>query len=299
MLERVAFASNAFTGGGWRFEDVIYVLAGCGYRAVNFLADAPLFWPLELSKYRRRTVESALKKTGLVISGVNGFTAAGHYGKRTAPPGQDFGPSFADLDPELRAWKVHYTKQVIDLTEQLGARNISISSGYPPEDTDPEDAWKRMIEAIQEVLAYAEPKGSNLNIEFEPRLLISGSDDAARLLQALPSPNLGVNFDIGHSFVCKEDVVAQILHFGSKINGADIEDIGLRNGEPYHFHLVPGEGVMPLKDIFRAFQECGFEKDEENWYTVELYSQSHRPIEAARESMEYLRRLEEQLQKIG
>lgn len=298
MLERLSFGSNAFTDGSWTFEGVIYVLAGCGYAGVNFLADAPLFWPLELSSGRRKSILGALKKTGLVISGINGFTAAGHYGERDAPPGQDFGPSFADSDPDLRAHKVAYTKRVIDIANQLEVGNISISSGYPPEGVDPKEAWQWMMGAMKEALDYAHIKGVNLNIESEPKLLVANSEDSYLLLMEMGHPNLGVHIDIGHLFVCGENVVQQIFRHQGKINGADIEDIGLdRKGKPVHYHLVPGEGVMPLGDIFRTFQKIGFEN--RSLYTVELYSQSHRPVEAARESMAYLQKLEEKLQREG
>ena len=294
MLERLAFGSNAFTNGRWNLEDAMRAIARAGYAGVNVLADSPLLWPLELTRARLKSIRDVLRETGLVVSSINGFTAAGHYGSRTTPPGQDFGPSFSDKDPGLRAYKVTYTRQVIDLAVQLDTTNISISSGYPPECVDPDEAWQWMKESMEEALEYAREKGVFLNIESEPRLLISNANDSARLLRELPHPNLGVNLDIGHVFVCKEDVPEQIRRFGSKIHGADVEDIGLdENGEPVHLHLVPGEGVMPLEDIFLAFREIGFE--EKGYYTVELYSQSHRPVTVARESMRYFRKLEKKL----
>lgn len=298
MIERLAFGSNAFTDGSYTLGSALQAIAAEGYRAVNILADAPLLWPLKLARSRLQSIRKTLKETGLVVSGINGFTAAGHYGERTTPPGQDFGPSFSDKDPKLRAWKVRYTKQVIDLAVQLDTQNISISSGYPPKDVNPEDAWKWMMEAMKEALDYAKTEGVFLNIESEPQLLISTSTDTARLLAEFPHSNLGVNLDIGHLFICGDDVAVQIYRLRNKIKGADIEDIGLdESGRPAHYHLVPGEGVMPLDDIFRAFREIGFE--ERGYYTVELYSQSHRPVDAVRESMAYFRKLEEKLQRGG
>jgi len=296
MLERLAFGSNAFTDGTWSLEDAIQAIAKEGYRAVNILADAPLLWPLKLSTSRLRSILNTFAETGIVVSGINGFTAAGHYGKRDAPPGQDFGPSFSDKDPHLRALKIKYTKQVIELANQLNTRNISISSGYPPENVPKEEAWQWMKEAIAETLVHAQKYGVNLNIESEPRLLVAGSEDITRLLRELSHSNFGANLDIGHAFCRKENVVERIYGLRDKLNGADIEDIGLdERGEPVHFHLIPGEGVMPLEDIFWAFQEIGFE--DRSYYTVELYSQSDRPVRAARKSMEFFRRLEEKLQK--
>lgn len=294
MIERLAFGSNAFTDGSWSLEDAMRAIAREGYKAVNVLADAPLLWPLPLSKTRLKSIRDTLKETGLTVSGINGATASGYWGTREKPPGQDFGPCFADKEEGLRTVKVGLTKLVIDLAEQLDTQNISILSGYCPENIYPEEAWEWMQDAIYEALVYAERKDINLNMEFEPSVLINNSDDVDRLIRELDHPNLGINFDIGHSLVAREDVVAQIHRLGPYINGADIEDIGLdEHSKPAHIHLVPGDGVMPLEDIFRAFRAMGFENN--HYYHVEMYSQFRNPVEAARRSMEYFRKLEEKL----
>ena len=288
ILDRVAFGSNAFTNGDYTLEDALRIIAQEGFSGVNILADAPLLWPLKLSRSDLRSLRKTLRETGLIVGSINGFTAAGHLGDRDAPPGQDFGPGFSDKDPESRKQKVDYTEQVIDLAVQLDTQNISIGSGYPPEGVDREVAWQWMREAIEEALAYAKPRGVHLNIESEPALLVGTPDDVERLLKEIPSPALGVNADIGHWYVCEEDVSTQIRRFKDRIHGADIEDIALVDGKPRHYHLVPGDGDMPLEEIFQTFQEIGFEE----WYTIELYSLSDDPERAVRETMQFFRNLE-------
>ena len=289
LLDRIAFGSNAFTNGQYTLERALGIIAREGYSGVNILADAPLLWPLKLSGPDLRSLKKTLKETGLTVASINGFTAAGHLGGRKAPPGQDFGPSFSDEDPRSRMQKIEYTKQVIELALQLDTQNISIGSGYPPKGVEREVAWQWMREAIEEAVEYAEAQEVHLNIESEPSLLVGTPNDVERLLKEIPSPALGVNADIGHWFVCEEDVSTQIRRFKDRIHGADIEDIALVDGKPRHYHLVPGKGDMPLEEIFRTFREIGFKE----WYTIELYSLSHRPVSAARETMKFLRHLEE------
>lgn len=291
LLDRIAFGSNAFTSGKYTLEDTLRIIAREGYSGVNLLADAPLLWPLTLSMSQLRSIGDTLRETGLTVSSINGFTAAGHLGGRKAPPGQDFGPSFSDKDPASRAQKITYTKQVIELAWQLGVHDVSIGSGYPPEGVDRDVAWQWMREAIEEAVAYAKPRGVHLNIESEPALLVGTPDDVEQLLKEVPAPALGVNADIGHWYVCGEDVSTQIRRFKDRIHGADIEDIALVDGKPRHYHLVPGDGDMPLQEIFKTFREIGFEE----WYTIELYSQSHRPISAAHETMQFFRNWERTL----
>ena len=80
MLERVSFGSNAFTDGTWTLEEAMRAIASEGYPAVNILADAPLLWPLPLTITRLKSIKATLKKTGMVVSSINGATAIGYYG---------------------------------------------------------------------------------------------------------------------------------------------------------------------------------------------------------------------------
>ena len=292
-IKNFAFGSNAFTDGNFTLPETIHHIREAGYEGINILADAPLIWPLVLDKEEMRLIQDALTETDLVVTGLNGFTAAGYLGGRDAPPGQDFGPSFGDKDPKSRALKVDFTKKVIDLALEFKTTEISIGSGFIPEGIEKEVAWVWMREAIEEAVQYAEAKDVHLNIESEPRLLVSTPQDVERLTTEIPSYALGINADIGHWYVCEEDVSAWIRKFGKRIRGADIEDIGLKDGKPHHHHLVPGKGVMPLADIFEAFRYIGFE--DEHWFTIELYRQSDRPVEVAVETMTWLRNFEREM----
>ncbi len=296
---KLAFATNAFTSGKYSLVEAMRIIAREGYTGVEILADRPLLWLPSATVAERLSIEKTLKETGLAVSCVNGFTAAGYYGERKAPPGQQFGPSFSDLDPEIRKWRVWYTKRIVDFTRDVGGTDISISSGNPPtvdpgasprrKDTILKSAWKAMIEAICEVVDYAKERGVNINIEYEPGLLVGGEESAAKALVAIPEENFGVNFDIGHSYVCGEDVVSQIKRFKHVIHGVQVEDIGVdkETGERIHYHLVPGEGVMPLREIFETFKEVGYD----GWFTVELYNHFKHPVMVARKSFAYFKKL--------
>lgn len=289
---KLAFATNAFTSGRYTLEDAMRIIAREGYTGVEILADRPLLWLPSATVRERLSIEKTLKETGLNVSAVNGFTAAGYYGDRKAPPGQQFGPSFSDPDPEVRKWRIWYTKTIVDFTHDIGGTDISISSGPPPkvdpelspvaQDMEQEAAWRQMLEAIGEVVFYAKKKKVNINIEYEPGLFVGGEESAARILAALPDHNFGLNFDVGHSFVCDEDVVSQIRRFHDRIHGVQIEDIGIdpKTNERVHYHLVPGEGVMPLREIFETFRDVGYD----GWFTVELYNHFRHPVRVVRES---------------
>lgn len=296
---RLAFATNAFTSGRYTLEKALRIIAREGYAGVEILADRPLLWLPSATVAERLSIEKTLKETGLTVSAVNGFTAAGYYGDRKAPPGQQFGPSFSDPDREKREWRVWYTKRIVDFTRDVGGTDISISSGPPPEINSAsstiqnemmcEDAWRQMLEAIGDIVFYAKERGVNINIESEPGLFVGNGESVARILKDIPDSNFGVQVDIGHVWVAGDDVVDQIRTHKSRINSVQVEDMGIdsQTGERVHYHLVPGEGVMPLREIFETFKEVGYN----GWFTVELYNHFRHPVAVARKSFRYFKKL--------
>ena len=98
------------------------------------------------------------------------------------------------------------------------------------------------------------------------------------------------NFDIGHFFVSDRDVVKVIRTFDKeipgRINGVHIEDIGIdKKGRPVHYHLIPGEGKMPLKKIINTLVNTGYD----GFFTVELYTYFKKPVYAVRKTMEWIK----------
>ncbi len=296
IFENIAVGTNLCTR--WDLKTALRYIRKIGFHGATPLADWPHAYVLNLTPAWIKEIRDVLQETGLFVASVNGFTAVGfayfnekekELKSRVPKTKQYFGPIFSDSEAWRREWKVNYTKKVIDFAEAIGAGNVSIGSGYLPEGADRETAWKWMREAIKECVEYAERKGVNVNIEYEPYLLVGSQEDADRILSEIPSPNFGLNFDIGHSFVCGENVVDQIWRFRGRIYGVDIEDIGVdKSGRRIHKHLIPGTGVMPLFEIMCAFVESGYKGK----YTLELYSQAHRPIKAMSESKKYLKDME-------
>lgn len=292
---KLAFSTNAFTNGKYNLVQAINKIADAGYQGVEILADHPLFWPFSATEKEINEIKNVLKKRNIAVSDINAFTCYRYWleddfkkkSKRiSGPPGQKFGPCFCDYEEENRQKRLEYTKRVIDFAVKLGVRDISTCSGYQPLRGTREMAWKNMVQSLKEAVAYAKKNGVRLNIEYEPALLVGSANEALKICKEINSPNFGLNFDIGHSFVCDENVPATIKKLKKYINTVHIEDIGLDSkGRPVHYHLIPGRGKMPLKKIFQTFREIGYD----GWYTVELYTYFRNPVFAAKESMRYFK----------
>ncbi|MBN1136513.1 MAG: sugar phosphate isomerase/epimerase [Anaerolineae bacterium] len=163
------------------------------------------------------------------------------------------------------------TKIAIHLTPTFGT-DILIFSGTRPRPGD-DAAWARMLARTRELVALAEEAGVVLAQEFEPAFIVGSTADLLRLFEAIPSPNLAANLDLGHVFLCDPDPLAAIRQLGTKIVHGHVEN--MRVG--VHDHLPPHEGDMDLGAYLRALDEVGFA----GGLTLDLYKQDYEAIAPA------------------
>ena len=275
----LAFSTNAYT----RFElpEAIRRIADHGYAGVELLGDDPHAYFPEFDDDDLDVVQGALDETGLAVSNVNANTAMGYYDD--APPSAFFEPSVIRADEEARAWRVEYTKRAVDLAEATGSPAVCLATGRPLPGTPPEEAHEYLRESLHEILDYAEPRGVDVGIEFEPELLVENTDETLALIDEVGRDSLGVNLDIGHAAVYGEDVVDSIHRSVEHITGVHLEDIvGGRRGK--HYHRIPGEGDLDFEAILGALDDAGYD----GFATLELYTYPDEPDRAAREAYEVL-----------
>jgi len=293
-----AFETNAFTNGNYSILDTINIIADHGFNGVGPLMDYPHIWPFKLKPKDIREIVTTLQKRNMKISGLNAFTCSYYWFDKiqSNEPGQNFGPCFCDYEKESRQLRIDYTKKVIDVAVELGAKDISTCSGIQPVRGSRPMAWQNMVNGLKEVVEYAEKKKTRINIEAEPGLIIGCVEEVIAVVKEINSPYFGAQIDWGHHFVSEENfliAMAQLWQeIPDRIHTTHIEDIGLdEKGRPVHYHLIPGQGAMPLKDIFQMFRDNNYK----GWYTIELYTYSKNPEEAVRESIKYLTKMEKML----
>lgn len=99
-----------------------------------------------------------------------------------APPSAFFEPRVIRADDDARAWRIDYTKAAIDLAETVDAPAVCLATGRPPPGTLPETAHGYLRESLHQILDYAEPRGIDIGIEFEPELLVENTDEVLELV---------------------------------------------------------------------------------------------------------------------
>ena len=133
----------------------------------------------------------------------------------------------------------------------------------------------------------AEKNEVGLLIEPEPLLLIETFEQYLEFMERINSPQVGLNFDIGHAFCVGDDPVSWIPQLVSHTRHYHIEDI---SAERIHHHLIPGEGAINFAPILSAIERSGYS----GWITVELYPYLENPDEAGKKALEFLSKALEQ-----
>jgi fructoselysine 3-epimerase len=275
----LSFSTNAFV----RFPlcEAVEIIAALGYEGVEILADVPHLYVEDTTAADINDLRRVLARTGLKPASLNANTATGFYGRTFWEP--LFEPSIANPDAEARRWRIDYSKKCIDIAQQLGAHCISLTAGRLSSTISPEQSMDLLLDALQELVEYAGNRNIRIGLEYEPGLLIENCREMHWLLRQIDSPFLGVNLDLGHSYVQGENAAAVVALFGERIVHVHLEDIGGRK----HFHLIPGLGQVDFADIFRLLEVSGYD----GFVTVELYTYPHAPEEAARHALRYLNRV--------
>jgi len=272
---KLAFSTNAYRRT--TLVDAIRRIAGCGYRAVEIMADTPHVWPGSVTEDQIDEIRRALADHEVVISNINAFMMCAV---------QDFWhPSWIEPDAAYRKKRVQHTIDALRLARRIGAPSITTEPGGPlPNGMERAQAMDLFVAELQEVLPIAEEFGVRLLVEPEPDLLIENVAQFRELAERVESPMFGHNFDIGHFYCVSEPLPEAVRSLASLTAHYHFEDI---TATRVHEHLIPGRGAIDFAEVLTAIAATGYD----GWLTVELYPYLDDPDEAAREARDYLSRL--------
>lgn len=171
------------------------------------------------------------------------------------------------------------TKDAIRLTPEFGTKLFVFSGpALPKADAD---AFDKMVVRTRELADVAEDAGVLLAEEFEPNFVVGSTADLLRLFEAVDSPALVANLDLGHVFLCDPDPIAAIHAVGDRIVHCHIE--GMATG--VHNHLLPQEGDMDLAAYLTALDDVGYDGP----LSLDLYNHDYEVVAA--DTIAYLRGL--------
>jgi sugar phosphate isomerase/epimerase len=275
---KLAFSTNAFT----RFPliEAMERIARAGFPGVEILADAPHAYPEAIDAKLTSQVAAALQKNNLAVSNVNCNCTFGYW--KDAPPEAYFEPSIISPNLKHRADRIRLIEKILVFARDIGAKNVSITSGRMIGGMPPDRAAIQFRESILPLLDQADRLNIDLGIELEPGLFLEYVEELKHWIEELKHPRLGANLDIGHCQVIGESISDAVRILQGKIWNLHVEDIPGRK----HYHMIPGQGTVDWAALVQALRETNYRR----FATVELYTHTESPDEAAIKSFEFLSR---------
>jgi L-ribulose-5-phosphate 3-epimerase len=191
-------------------------------------------------------------------------------------------PTLISPDAEARFRRIQFLKNAIDIGQGLKSGCVSLWSGVVRDGAADDVIWRRLTEALREVLEYAGEHGVLIGFEPEPGMFIDTMVHYAELISQADSAALKLTLDVGHLHCQGELPIEKHIHdWRDRLVNVHIED--MRRG--VHEHLMFGEGEMDFPLIIESLQKSGYA----GGVHVELSRHSHDAPNAAQKAFEYLR----------
>jgi sugar phosphate isomerase/epimerase len=273
---KLAFSTNAYTK-----HSLTHALEGirrAGFVGVEILADVPHAYPAQMDFDLTKSVQQSLERLGLQVSNINCNCSFGYW--RDAPPEAYFEPSLISPNARHRADRTAMILRTLQFAKDVGARNISITSGRMLGGMPPLKAARQFEESIKPILDRADHLGVDLGIECEPGLFLEYVEELRAWIAKLGHPRLGANLDVGHSQVIGESIPHEVEALRGRVWNLHVEDIPGRK----HYHMIPGEGTLDWNALKTSLEKIGYDR----FLTVELYTHTENPQEAAEKSFAFL-----------
>ncbi|MEW6521460.1 MAG: sugar phosphate isomerase/epimerase family protein [Thermodesulfobacteriota bacterium] len=271
---KFAFSANAFRR--YSLVETIAIIAELGYDGIEIMADIPHAYPPQMTAQDVREIAAALQRHRLQVANINAFMLWA--------VGDTWHPSWIEADEAQRAVRIEHTRNCIRLAAELGATTISTEPGGPLGNMAPGAALELFRQGLAQIAGDAARCGVKVLIEPEPDLLIETSGQFLDFFRQLDPAVFGLNFDIGHFYCVGEDPVELVSRLRDCTAHYHLEDIAPSRK---HHHLMPGEGAIDLKAVLREIGASGYD----GLVTVELYPYEDRPVDVARMSLDYLRKI--------
>src|SRR5206468_2925796 len=145
---KLAFSTNAYTRHS--LGDALKGIKAAGFAGAEILADVPHAYPPQIDAALTQSVVRTLEQLDLAVSNINCNCSFGYW--KDAPPEPYFEPSLISPHPAHRADRTAMILKTLQFAKDVGARNISITSGRMLGGMPPQMAATQFAESIRPIL---------------------------------------------------------------------------------------------------------------------------------------------------
>ena len=273
MHAPVRYAICNETFGDWPFAKACDTAAACGYTGIEIAPFTLAALATDISPLARGELRRTIARAGLDCVGLH-WLLAKTEGFHVAHP-----------DPAVRQRTVDYLAALAQLCHDLGGHVLvfgspkqrSLMPGVSPE---------QAIDALYEVFSRLVPvlETTDTVVALEPLSpletdVLTTAAETCRLIERIGSPHVRLHLDV-KAMSSEQLPIPEIIHASAR----HLE----------HFHANdenlqgPGFGAVDFAPIFTALDEVRYA----GWVSVEVFDYAPGPERLARDSIEYMRRIE-------
>ena len=260
---KIGFFSNAFKH--FSLEHTVNALSSLGYEGLELWCKGQHITPYDNAE-RTAYVKKLTSKNGLEI-----YALSAHL-------------DFITDNRELREENIRNFKKVIDLATSYGVEKIQTASGYLFEKEATKKMWKNFYDSMEKIGAYALGKGVTINIEPEPEKLLRTPKQLVGFIEEINIPVFKGVLDLSHAVALDMTPEEFIEEMDGYLNHVHVDDA--RYGQHPHRHLIPGEGDVKYSDVFEYLESIKYK----DFLSIELNQHTEHPKDAAKKTMEFLRK---------
>lgn len=235
-----------FSGpGSWPLEPAIEWAADHDFTRVDFNADSPPNYPATFTPDRAARVRDLASRYGVQL-GLHTLSAV----------------NMAEITPVMHAAIDDYLRQNFDLARSIGAGYVICHGGYHFS-ADREERLATALDRMERATGWADDLGLDLyfenhnkepdeaEIHYQPRDVA----ETRVYFERIRSPRFKWAFNVAHANLVPDGIDGFLDAFGvDRIGQVRLND----NRGQFEEHLVPGQGNIDFRHVFRRLAELGY-----------------------------------------
>ena len=152
---------------------------------------------------------------------------------------------------------------------------------YPAMDS----AWaaelqKRLADKLNAYVKTVADAGLSLAFEILPFSVIGGIRRFLDLCEQIGSPKLGINYDVGHAWACREIVPLLPFELKGRIFGTHLGD----NKSTDNVKMAPGKGSIEWKPLLQNLKAAGYQ----GGFDIEIGCKPEQVLDEYKDGLNYL-----------
>lgn len=233
---------SIWSHAGISFLEALKRAGSLGFKYIDLLGVGHLN-PMNLSTSDIKTAKALIEDMGLSISSMVMLPR--------------IVGNIASLDQEIKSRCLDYVKACIDVTRELGGKQVLMDAGEREIDVPFEESWKSSKEFIKTCSEYAKSKDVIITLELEPCMysIVRDIPTMFKMLTEINSPYVLANIDVGHLTITRESP-EDLKQLKGLIIHAHISD----NDGRIHANEIIGTGATPVDRYLSSLIEIGLDE---------------------------------------